>query len=104
MDVSNIKGPQGSQGPERAGRAERPRDGAARESGAADGPRSDSAAISATGRETAAAVDGLAERARREDPERARVLAEVRAKLDSGLLDDPQVLRATAEKLLRAGF
>lgn len=64
----------------------------------------DEAKISSAGRETAAAIEGLAERARRDGPERDAVVAEARRKLMSGELDAPSTTRATAQRLLDAGF
>jgi hypothetical protein len=59
----------------------------------------DLAEISERGRETAAAVEGLAERARRVGSEREEVVAAAREKLLAGGLDDAAVLAATAERL-----
>jgi len=64
----------------------------------------DEAKISQKSRETAAAVEGLTERARRDGSERAGVVEAARTKLQNGGLDAPAVLAATAERLLGAKF
>lgn len=60
----------------------------------------DFASISATGRETLAAVDSLAERARGEAGDRAEIVAAAQARLDSGALDGPEIDTAIAQRLL----
>lgn len=64
----------------------------------------DDARISAAGRETAAAIEGLAERARRDDTGREALVAAAAAKLAEGRLDDPAVLAATAQRLVDGRF
>ena len=64
----------------------------------------DDAQISATGRETAAAVEELAERARGDDPKRDALIKAVRQKLENGDLDDAAIFLATARNLADRGF
>jgi hypothetical protein len=64
----------------------------------------DEASISSAGRETAAAVEGLAERARRGDRDRDQVVARAMQKLISGELDGSDAIGATAQRLLDARF
>lgn len=64
----------------------------------------DEASISAAGRETAAAVEGLAERARRSAVDRDQVVARAMQKLISGELDGTEAIGATARRLLDAKF
>ena len=64
----------------------------------------DDARISDTGRETAAAVDALAEKARGDGQDREQTVRVAVAKLVSGELDSPEVLRETANKLFDGGF
>jgi hypothetical protein len=64
----------------------------------------DEAAISPSGRETAAAVTGLAERARRDASDRDAVVQAAMKKLVSGELDSEGVQRETARRLLGARF
>ncbi len=64
----------------------------------------DEARISASSRETAAAVESLTERARRDGSDRADVVAKALQRLMNGDLDDPQVHAATAQRLLDAKF
>lgn len=64
----------------------------------------DEASISAAGRETAAAIEGLAERARHSDRDREAIVAGALQKLVRGDLDSPAVVAATAQRLLDARF
>ena len=64
----------------------------------------DDARISDTGRETAAAVEALAEKARGDGDNREQVVTAAVAKLVSGELDSETVLRETAGRLLDSGF
>jgi hypothetical protein len=98
MHIGNVKGNGGiERGGERTVRLQpQPAHGAGR--------AHDVAAISAGGQRAAAAADQLAERARAEDPSRAQLVDAARTKLQSGQLDDPAVLRATAQKVLDNGF
>ena len=66
-------------------------------------PRDD-ARISESSRELASAVEGLAERARRGDGDREARVEVARQKLLGGQLDAPEVLGATARRLLDARF
>jgi hypothetical protein len=64
----------------------------------------DDAQISETGRETAAIVEQLAERARTEDGDRDVLVEAARQKLLNGGLDGDAIVAATAEKLADRGF
>jgi hypothetical protein len=64
----------------------------------------DLATISDAGRDAAAVVDNLAERARTAGGDRAEVIAAAKAKLVGGQLGSASVLGATAQKLLDAKF
>jgi hypothetical protein len=64
----------------------------------------DQASISSAGRETAAAIEGLAERARRSDGSRDALVAAATKKLAMGELDGAAVVKATAQRLLDAKF
>ena len=83
---------------ERGRRAERSADDGGLTAGA------DDARISSAGRETAAAVEQLAERARRDDGDRDALVAEARQKLVEGRLDTAEVFAATAKRLGDGGF
>lgn len=99
MDIRNV----GNQGNvDRTGdRGKRPQ--VRREEPTLSVPRDD-AHISTSGRETAAAVEGLAERARSDDGSRdAKIDAAIR-RLKSGELDDPSVIAATAQRIARNAF
>lgn len=64
----------------------------------------DDARISTAGRETAAAIEGLAERARRDDAGREALVARAAQKLADGDLDDHATFAATAQRLAAGGF
>lgn len=64
----------------------------------------DEAKISAGSRETAAAVEGLAARARKDDPAREIKLAVAMKKLMGGEFDGPAVHGETAQRLLDSKF
>jgi len=64
----------------------------------------DEASISSAGRETAAAIEGLAERARNSDGDRGALVARAMQKLMNGDLDGRQAASATARRLLDAKF
>ena len=64
----------------------------------------DDAQISSTGRQTAATVEALAQRARADDPERAAKIALAIEKLQNGELDGDSVLSATAARIAGDGF
>lgn len=64
----------------------------------------DQASISAAGRETAAAIESLAERARSGDRGREELVARAAQKLVSGELDEAAVVSATARRMLDAKF
>ena len=103
MDIRNVSN-HGNNNVDRVGdRAKRPE---ARRADAQQGALrgSDDARISATGRETAAAVEQLAERARAQGDDREAVVEAARQKLLSGELDSPAVLSATAQRLADRGF
>ncbi len=64
----------------------------------------DHATISSGGRDTLAAVEGLAERARKQGGERHEIVEAARAKLESGALGSPDILNRTAQRILDSGF
>lgn len=64
----------------------------------------DSATISDAGRDAAAVVANLAERARNSGGDRTEIVAAAKAKLVGGQLGSQAVLGATAQKLLEADF
>jgi len=64
----------------------------------------DEASISSASRATAAAIEGLAERARSGGRDRDAVVANAMKKLMSGELDGDAVYAATAHRLLDAKF
>ncbi|MCA8952354.1 MAG: hypothetical protein KDE27_22785 [Planctomycetes bacterium] len=64
----------------------------------------DHAEISSKGRDTAAFVEGLAERARRVGSDRHEIVEAARARLASGELGTPAALDRTARNLLDSGF
>ncbi len=63
----------------------------------------DQANISSVGRDSAAAVEGLAERARTAGGREA-IVTEALRKLTSGELDGERTIRATAQRVLDAKF
>lgn len=103
MDIRNI----GNRGnaDRIADRGERGRRTEPRRSDAPVAGGGDDARISDAGRETAVAVEQLAERARTGDGEdREARVAEARRKLEGGELDQPHVLAATAQRLSARGL
>ena len=102
MDIRNVGSQQNNvdRTGERANRAKLEREQAKLPAAAVR----DDARISDTGRETAAAVEALAEKARGGDQEREEVVAAAVAKLVSGELDSPQVIGETAGRLFDSGF
>lgn len=64
----------------------------------------DEASISTTGRETAAAVEALAERARNSDGDRDAVVTAALRKLMNGELDDAEAVQGAARRLLDGRF
>lgn len=64
----------------------------------------DEAKISAKGRQAAAAIENLSERARQDGPDRAQIVAAALARLQSGALDQESVYGATAQKLIDSKF
>jgi hypothetical protein len=64
----------------------------------------DEATISATGRQAAAAIENLSNRARGNDGDRDDIVAAALARLQSGALDRPEVYGTTAQKLLDSKF
>ena len=75
-----------------------------RQDAAAPVARADDARISSAGRDAAAAVERLVERAREDASDREELIEAARAKLVSGELDGEAALGATAEALLDRGF
>jgi len=67
-------------------------------------PPRDEAKISSTSRETAAAIENLAERVRNLPSERSEIVAAAIAKLKSGELDGEAALAGTAKQMLAAKF
>jgi len=100
MDIRNV----GNQGNvDRIGERSRRTD-AKRAETAPTVLRGDDATISNTGRETAAAIEQLTERAKSDDGDREALVAAARQKLLSGELDTPAVFAATANRLAERGF
>ena len=64
----------------------------------------DDARISETGRETAAAIEGLAKRAQQDGGDREELVAAALKKLQSGELDSQATLADTARRLADRGF
>lgn len=64
----------------------------------------DHATISATGRDTLAAIEGLAERARKQGSERQDLVDAARLRLDNGELTSGDAIDRTARALLDSGF
>jgi hypothetical protein len=64
----------------------------------------DDARISTDSREAAAAVEGLAERARTGGSDRRAIVAAALEKLESGALGDPGAIAAAARALLDGNF
>ena len=100
MDIRNVAK---SGGVERS--SDRPARGESKRDDAAPYilPR-DEASISATSREKAASVDGLANRARHSGEAREAKLEAARQKLANDELDGPAVVKATAQRLLATDF
>ncbi|MCU0864389.1 MAG: hypothetical protein MUC36_11385 [Planctomycetes bacterium] len=67
-------------------------------------PARDEANISKSGRETAAAVEALAERARGDGGDRAELVATALRKLMSGALDGDEAIQGAARRLRDSGF
>lgn len=61
---------------------------------------SDVASISESGREAFASVEALTDRARGEAGDRDQIVADAKARLEAGELDDPAVYEAVAQRLL----
>lgn len=101
MDVNQIRGSGGTERP-----ADKPvRNDRSKTSDRVGGPTSsDVAAISQDGLKTAQTVRAMADRLKQDDPDRARLLEDVGARLKSGALADPAVLESTARTLLQKGF
>jgi len=64
----------------------------------------DRATISDGGRDTFAAVEGLAERARHQGGDRDELVAAALAKLTSGELSSPSALAETAQRIVDSAF
>jgi len=104
MDIRQITGFGGvERTPERSARTERPKSTSGQADGQSGGRPVDGASISEVSRETAASVDPLTERARREDPERRDKVAIAKKRLESGDLTAKDVYRAVAKTLLESG-
>lgn len=100
MDIRQITGFGGvERTPERSARTERPK---AAEGQPGARPQ-DGATISEAGRETAAAIDALAEKARRDDPDRQTKLATLKKRLESGELATADVYRSVAKTMIENG-
>lgn len=99
MDIRNV-GSKSSvdRASDRSKRTEAKRDDAA------PAVRRDEARISSTSRDTAAAVEGLAERARRDDTDREALVTAAMRKLMNGELDGAEALQGTAQRLLDGKF
>lgn len=100
MNIGNVKG---------NGGIDRSSDRPSRtEGGRAPAPapkvHQDEAEISTGGRETAKAVEELAQRARRDEPERAAKVEAARQRLQKGELDSVAVHKEVARQLLDGGF
>lgn len=100
MDIRNV----GNQGnADRIGeRSKRPE--AKRDALTPGVARGDDATISNTGRETAAAIEQLTERAKSDDGDRDALVEAAQRKLQSGELDTDAVYQATANRLAERGF
>ena len=99
MDIRNVSN-NGSV--ERSG--DRPKRAESKRTESAPEALRDQANISPTGRETAAAVEGLAERARQSDGDREARVSAAQRKLLNGDLDAADAVSATARKLLDSKF
>ena len=100
MDIRNV----GNQGNiDRIGERDKRAD-AKRAETAPSVARGDDAQISSAGRETAAAIEQLTERAKADDGDREALVDAARQKLLSGELDSQEVLAATADRLASRGF
>lgn len=99
MDIRNV-GSKSSvdRASDRSKRTEAKRDDAA------PTVRRDEASISSTSRDTAAAVEGLAERARRDDADREGLVTAAMRRLMNGELDGAEALQGTAKRLLDGKF
>ncbi len=96
MDVGNIKGSgRIERSPDRAQRTDR-----AREQRSEGTTAQDSATISSSGRETLQAVESLSEKLKEDPPERDQLVADAKARLESGALDHHDVYRKVASSLL----
>ena len=99
MDIRNI----GNNGNvERSG--DRPKRAESQRGSDAPSIVRDEAKISAGSRETAAAVEALAERARKDGPDREIMITVAMTKLMGGDLDGPAVHAETAQRVLGAKF
>lgn len=96
MDVSNIK-PGGIEHRERSVEIARPDKGGARKSAAVH----DSATISSDSRQTLEKVEGLAQTLKQSDAGRDAVVDGARARLANGDLNQHDVFRAVADRILR---
>ena len=99
MDIRNVSN---NGNVERSGNRSKRAEG--KRADAAPGVVRDEASISRSGRETAAAVEALADRARGGDGEREAVVANARRKLISGELDGADSIAGAARRLLDGRF
>jgi len=102
MDIGHITGSGGVNRP--GSHSERiASDAAARGKTDRSSKSTDSAAISETGRSTLEAVDAFTERARAGE-DRTEIVAQAKARLESGALSSTEAFEGAARGLLRGGF
>ena len=101
MDIRNVSN-QGNV--DRLGERTTRADGKRAEQAPTAAVRADDARISDAGRETAAAIALLTERAKTDDSDRDALVAAARERLLSGELDTQVVFAATAGRLADGGF
>jgi len=95
MDVSGIRGPAGLP-PEKGSKSQ----GKVKGGGHRARGRADSISISSDSAKKAEQVDHYVQRLAAPDADREEHLAEVRARLEAGELDRPEVFHRTAAKIL----
>lgn len=101
MDIRNV----GNQSNvDRLGERTKRADGKRAEQAPTAAVRGDDARISDAGRETAASIAQLTERAKSDDGDREALVAAARERLLSGELDTQVVFAATAGRLADGGF
>lgn len=69
-----------------------------------DGADQDRATISETGRDTLAAIENLAERARNHGGDRSEIVAAALQRLQSGELSSAAAIEETARRIVESGF